>query len=105
MLPDVSGIQRAVPKEVERAVKDSCWRENPEPVNGTESSTASQRGFSSAPRAWQSHCGWAGLAVWILLARGATCRSLHGARSRAGTAPLRLQVMGQWSNLSRAGEP
>lgn len=105
MLSAIFGIQRAVSKEVEREDKDSCWWENPELVNGTEFSTAAQRVFSSAPRAWQSRCGWAGLTVWILLMRGAICRPLHGSRSRAGTASLWLQVMGQWGNLGRVGEP
>lgn len=39
-------IQRAVPKKAERESEGSCWWENSELVNGTKSSTASQRGFS-----------------------------------------------------------
>lgn len=61
------GIQRAVPEAAERESEGSCWWENPKLVNGTKFSTASPRGFSSAPPVWQSCCGSAGRTVWIRL--------------------------------------
>lgn len=39
-------IQRAVHKKAERESEGSCWWENSKLVNGTKSSTTSQRGFS-----------------------------------------------------------